>query len=81
MSNVDVVIVSYRSGPHLRRCVEPLPGTPGVHVIVCDNASPDKGPEGVIDLAIDLVRNPRNGGFAYGSTSAGAAATRPTCAS
>ena len=66
MSNVDVVIVSYRSGAHLRRCVEPLAGAPGVRVIVCDNASPDEGPERVADLPIDLVRNPRNGGFAYG---------------
>ena len=66
MSNVDVVIVSYRSGPHLRRCAEPLAGAPGVRVTVCDNASPDNGPESVADLPIDLVRNPRNGGFAYG---------------
>jgi N-acetylglucosaminyl-diphospho-decaprenol L-rhamnosyltransferase len=63
---IDVVIVSYRSGPHLHRCAELLAGVPGVGVTVCDNASPDEGPERVADLPIDLVRNPRNGGLAYG---------------
>ena len=32
LSDVDVVVVAYRSGDHLRRAVEGLAGTAGVHV-------------------------------------------------
>jgi hypothetical protein len=63
---VDVVVVSYRSAETLRGCVAALVEMPGVNVVVVDNASPDDSAATVEDLPIDLVRAPRNGGFAYG---------------
>ena len=61
---VDVVIVAYRSGDHLRGAVEPLVGLDGVQVIVVDNASPDDSVEAVADLPISIVQNQSNLGFA-----------------
>ena len=60
-------MVAYRSAATLRGCVEPLAGMDGVSVTVVDNASPDDSVETISDIAgIDIVRAPRNGGFAYG---------------
>jgi GT2 family glycosyltransferase len=64
---IDVVIVSYRSRATLRGCVEPLAAMPRLHVTVVDNASPDDSLETIADVeGVDVVRAPRNGGFAYG---------------
>jgi GT2 family glycosyltransferase len=64
---IDVVVVSYRSRATLRGCVEPLAAMPRLHVTVVDNASPDDSLETIADVeGIDVVRAPRNGGFAYG---------------
>jgi GT2 family glycosyltransferase len=63
---VDVVIVAYNSRDSLRRCVEPLVGVPWVNVIVVDNASPDDSAAAIADLPVQVIRAPRNGGFAYG---------------
>lgn len=66
MKVVDVVIVSYNSRTHLRRCVEALSSVDWVRVIVVDNASPDKSPEVVADLSIEVIERAQNGGFASG---------------
>jgi GT2 family glycosyltransferase len=66
VSSVDVVVVSYNSRAHLRRCVEPLAGRDGVQVIVVDNASPEESLDVVADLPVRTIRLARNGGFAYG---------------
>jgi N-acetylglucosaminyl-diphospho-decaprenol L-rhamnosyltransferase len=63
---IDAVVVAYRSAATLRGCVEPLAAMPGVRVTVVDNASPDDSVATIEDLVVDIVRAPRNGGFAYG---------------
>jgi N-acetylglucosaminyl-diphospho-decaprenol L-rhamnosyltransferase len=64
---IDVVVVSYRSRATLRGCVEPLAAMSRLHVTVVDNASRDDSLETIADVeGIDVVRAPRNGGFAYG---------------
>jgi GT2 family glycosyltransferase len=63
---IDAVVVAYRSADTLRGCVEPLAALPGVGVTVVDNASPDDSVATIADLDVDVVRAPRNGGFAYG---------------
>jgi GT2 family glycosyltransferase len=64
---VDAVVVAYRSTATLRGCVESLAATPGVRVTVVDNACPDDSGATIADIdGVDLVRAPRNGGFAYG---------------
>jgi GT2 family glycosyltransferase len=63
---IDVVVVAYKSAATLRGCVEPLAAMPGVHVTVVDNASPDDSVATIADLDVEIVRAPRNGGFAYG---------------
>src|SRR5947209_1566903 len=65
-ARVDVVVVSYESREHLRRCVEPLAGTPGVAVVVVDNASTDGSLDTVSDLPLRALALDRNGGFASG---------------
>jgi N-acetylglucosaminyl-diphospho-decaprenol L-rhamnosyltransferase len=66
VTDVDVVVVSYNSRHHLRRCVEPLSGIPGVRVIVADNASPDGALETIADLPVTALALDRNGGFSFG---------------
>jgi N-acetylglucosaminyl-diphospho-decaprenol L-rhamnosyltransferase len=62
-----VVVVAYKSAATLRGCVEPLAAMRGVHVTVVDNASPDDSVATIADLeGVEVVRAPRNGGFAYG---------------
>jgi GT2 family glycosyltransferase len=66
-SLIDVVVVAYRSGATLRGCVEPLAALEHLRVTVVDNACPDNSVATIEDLAgVDIVRAPRNGGFAYG---------------
>jgi N-acetylglucosaminyl-diphospho-decaprenol L-rhamnosyltransferase len=64
--DLDVVVVAYRSGAHLRRCVEPLCAQPGISVYVVDNACPDASSETVADLALTTVMMRRNAGFGAG---------------
>lgn len=63
---VDVVVVAYNSAATLRSCVEPLVETPGVHIVVVDNASPDEGVATVADLPLTIVRADGNDGFSAG---------------
>jgi GT2 family glycosyltransferase len=64
--SLDVVVVAYRSGAHLRRCVEPLCGHRDIDVFVVDNACPDASPATVADLALTTVVMRRNAGFGAG---------------
>jgi N-acetylglucosaminyl-diphospho-decaprenol L-rhamnosyltransferase len=66
LAAVDAVVVSYRSRETLRACVEPLCRAAGVTVTVVDNASPDDAAETIAELPVEVIRSPRNGGFAYG---------------
>ena len=65
-TDIDAVVVSYRSGATLSGCVEPLTTMAGVRVTVVDNASPDDALATIADLPVDVVRSARNGGFSYG---------------
>lgn len=64
--SVDVVVVSYNSSGHIRQCVEPLLGVPGVQVVVVDNASSDGSVEVVRNLPVATIQLPTNRGFAAG---------------
>jgi N-acetylglucosaminyl-diphospho-decaprenol L-rhamnosyltransferase len=65
--DVDVVVVSFNSRDHLRRCVEPLAGMEDIHVIVVDNASTDGSLESIRDLpGLVSIAAGRNDGFAAG---------------
>jgi GT2 family glycosyltransferase len=67
MLSVDVVVVAYNSREFLRECVEPLAGTPGVSVVVVDNACPERSYEVVEDLeGVSVTHLPTNQGFARG---------------
>ena len=61
---VDVVVVAYRSGGCLRRCVEPLAGREGIAVFVVDNGCPDDSTATVADLPVEIVHMGSNRGFA-----------------
>jgi N-acetylglucosaminyl-diphospho-decaprenol L-rhamnosyltransferase len=75
---IDAVVVSYRSAATLRGCVQSLLEIPCVRVTVVDNASPDESLATIADLAeVDVVRSPRNGGFAYGCNLGAARGTAP----
>jgi N-acetylglucosaminyl-diphospho-decaprenol L-rhamnosyltransferase len=74
---VDVVVVSYGSRATLRDGVAPLAGTPGVRVIVVDNASPDDALDTIADLDVVVVRAGRNGGFSFGCNLGAAAGDAP----
>ncbi len=63
---VDAVIVAYNSARTLRACVEPLAAIDGVRLVVVDNCSPDDTAAPLAGLDAELVRAPRNGGFAAG---------------
>lgn len=63
---VDVVVVAYNSRDTLRACVEPLACADWLNLIVVDNKSPDDSAAVVADLPVQVIRAPRNGGFAYG---------------
>lgn len=64
--DVDVVVVSYRSGQELRACVEPLVAGEGIHVTVVDNASGDGSLDAVAGLDVLTIALPDNRGFAAG---------------
>lgn len=66
MPRVDVVVVSYNSRDRLRDCVGPLAGAEDIHVIVVDNASPDRSLEAVSELDVQAVPLDTNLGFAHG---------------
>jgi N-acetylglucosaminyl-diphospho-decaprenol L-rhamnosyltransferase len=74
---VDAVVVSYNSRDQLRGCVEPLAGNEHVSVIVVDNASPVDGLGTISDLPVRTLRQPRNGGFAYGCNAGWRAGSAP----
>src|SRR3954451_22100965 len=76
-TQVDVVVVSYRSADTLRGCVEPLAAMAGVRVTVVDNASPDDSVARVADLPIDIVKADRNGGFSFGCNLGAARGSAP----
>ena len=65
-ASVQVVVVAYNSRDTLRGCVEPLAAVPWIAVTVVDNACPERSPDVVADLPVEIVRSDRNGGFAYG---------------
>jgi len=60
---IDVVTVAYRSRSDLRRCIEPLTGERGIHVVVVDNACPDGSPETLQGLDVEIVSMGWNAGF------------------
>jgi GT2 family glycosyltransferase len=67
MRPVDVVVVAYNSREHLRGCVARLSDVRGVHVLVVDNACPQRSFEVVEDLpGVRVIHMPANGGFSYG---------------
>ncbi|HEY1369609.1 MAG TPA: glycosyltransferase family 2 protein [Gaiellaceae bacterium] len=76
-STVDVVIVSYNSRDRLRECVEPLLEVPDAHVIVVDNASPDRSLEVVEDLPVQAIQLSSNGGFSHGVNAGWRAGSSP----
>lgn len=67
---VDIGIVNYNAGQHLRTCVERLLGSSTVgHVYIIDNASDDGSLANVQEKAgcadrLTIIRNDRNYGFA-----------------
>jgi N-acetylglucosaminyl-diphospho-decaprenol L-rhamnosyltransferase len=63
--DVDVVVVSYNSGPHLRSCVEIVGRCGGVTVLVVDNASSDGSLSSIADLPVTVLAQPDNLGFAH----------------
>lgn len=77
MTAIDVVVVTYNSRDHLRRCVEPLTLAEGMNVIVADNASPDRSLEVIADLDVTALPLERNGGFSYGCNSGWRAGSAP----
>lgn len=60
------MIVAYNSRDDLRGAVEPLLESPDLHIVVVDNASPDRSLEAVVDLDVTTLALDRNGGFAHG---------------
>jgi GT2 family glycosyltransferase len=65
--NVDVIIVNYRSGDMLLRCLEALRNQTGAHhVHIVDNASDDGSPRKIVDAfpQVSMLPLRRNTGFA-----------------
>jgi GT2 family glycosyltransferase len=77
MSDIDVVVVAYRSRDHLRQAVDGLVGLDGVRVLVVDNACPDRSYVEVADLGVEIVHAAANGGFAAGCNLGIAASRSP----
>jgi N-acetylglucosaminyl-diphospho-decaprenol L-rhamnosyltransferase len=66
-SSVDVVVVTYNSGRHVRACLESLAGMPWVRIVVVDNASADDSVEVVRAMGVTCLAERENHGFAVGS--------------
>jgi hypothetical protein len=71
LPRLDIVIVNWNSGIHLRKCLDSIGGSKGDsytlgRVVVVDNASGDGSAEGSGDpgFQLELVRNRINRGFA-----------------
>lgn len=69
--SLDIVIVNWNAGEHLRKCLESITKTDKKdyelnHVVIVDNDSSDRSTDGLEDilLPILLIRNPCNRGFA-----------------
>jgi GT2 family glycosyltransferase len=75
--DVDVVTVAYRSERHLRSCVEPLAGAPGIRVFVVNNDCPNRSADTVRDLPVTVVEMGRNAGFGAGSNAGARAGSAP----
>jgi N-acetylglucosaminyl-diphospho-decaprenol L-rhamnosyltransferase len=75
---IDVVIVAYRSGDHLRQAVEGLAGLPDVRVIIVDNACPEQSYRQVADLGAEVIHAAANQGFAAGCNLGIAASSSPS---
>jgi GT2 family glycosyltransferase len=65
MPHVDVIVVSYNSRDHLRDCVAPLAGAPGVSVFVVDSRSTDGCLDTVTDLPVTTIPLDENRGFGH----------------
>jgi GT2 family glycosyltransferase len=77
-ARADVVVVSYKSREHLRRCVEPLSGSDFIRVIVVDNAPGDRSLDVVSDLpGVVPIEADENRGFAAGCNIGWRAGTAP----
>jgi N-acetylglucosaminyl-diphospho-decaprenol L-rhamnosyltransferase len=74
---VEVVVVSYNSRDRIRSCVRPLLEDSEIHVVVVDNASPDKSVEVLADLPITTIALESNLGFAAGCNAGWRATTAP----
>jgi GT2 family glycosyltransferase len=76
--STTVAVVNWNSGPRLRNCIDSIfESTPGVDVLVVDNASTDDSLERVLGLRdrVNFVRNSTNRGFASAVNQAFAAST------
>jgi len=69
--NLDIIIVNWNTGDHLRDCLRSVSSTEKrnfslARVVVVDNASSDGSADGLMDLnlPLTLIRNPENRGFA-----------------
>jgi hypothetical protein len=74
---VDVVVVSYRSGDELRACVGPLAGDQDIYVVVVDNASGDGSLDAVAGLDVTAIALAENRGFAAGCNAGWRAGSSP----
>jgi N-acetylglucosaminyl-diphospho-decaprenol L-rhamnosyltransferase len=74
---VDVVVVSYNSSEHLRRCVEALAEAAEVTVIVVDNSSSDGSLDTLAGLDVTKVALDYNAGFAHGCNVGAASGRAP----
>ncbi len=77
MARADVVIVTYNSRDHIRRCVESLQH-PELVVTVVDNDSSDGTVEELAGLGIRVITRRDNLGFAFASNLGSAAGSEPT---
>jgi N-acetylglucosaminyl-diphospho-decaprenol L-rhamnosyltransferase len=76
-SVIDIVVVAYNSRDRIRSCVRPLLEDDRIHVVVVDNASPDRSYEAVADLPITVLAQNSNRGFAAGCNAGWRASSGP----
>jgi GT2 family glycosyltransferase len=77
VSEVDVVVVAYRSRDDLRACVEPLAVDPAIAVVVVDNDDPERSADTVRDLPLLVVEPGQNRGFGAGCNTGAARGSAP----